>query len=262
MREILVLFFTGGIRLRFVHQIALVFLFFILSGGAEAQSSKIAWSFEQNPHPSIAEMSLREKLALLSIKKRYDGVDVSCRASLQSEYQIYLGRYPSYLSFQDEQDPFIAWKRHIAQNSAVQQETCLYGRLIFQFSELDKSTFIGEDFLFCNGQFPRSPRTKHERELIRLTDELTEYVFLGSAKAAIVFGRAGAYSRVFYAHPELRYYMLSFAHKQNAKANAELSRRLASVKKLISSERLEFLDEAVRGSSYKTVLDAMPDCRK
>ena len=53
-------------------------------------------------------MSLREKLALLSVKKRYHGVDVSCRASLQSEYQIYLGRHPSYLSFQDEQDAFSA----------------------------------------------------------------------------------------------------------------------------------------------------------
>ena len=262
MREILVLFFTGGIRLRFVHQIAFVFLLFILSGGAEAQSSKIAWSFEQNPHPSLSQMSLREKLALLSVKKRYDGVDVSCRASLQSEYQIYLGRHPSYLSFQDEQDAFSAWKRHIAQNSAVEQETCLYGRLIFQFSELDKSTFIGEDFSFCNGQFPRSPRTKHERELVHLTDELTDYVSLGSAKAAIIFDRAGAYSRVFYAHPELTYYMLSFADKQNVNANEELSCRLASVKELISLERLKFLDEAVRSGSYETVLDAMPDCRK
>ena len=240
MREILVLVFNGSIRLRFIRQIAFVFLFFILSDGVEAASSKIVWSFEQNPQPGLTEMSQREKLALLSVKKRYDGGDVSCRASLQSEYQIYLGRYPNYLSFQDEQDGFSAWKRHIAQNPAVQQITCLYGRLIFQVSELDKSTSIGEGFSFCNGKFPRSPRTKHERELVRLTDELADYIFLGSAEAAIVFDRVSAYSRVFTAHPDLTYYMLSFAHKQNANANEELSRRLASIKELISSKRLDF----------------------
>lgn len=244
--------------MRFIQLTLAMLVIILITRHGLANDHEAVWSFDDHPHPGLSDMTVQEKFSLLSTKKRSPNGDISCRASLQTEHEIYLNRYPAYFAAFDERDRFKQWKRHMAQNPAVQDLTCLYGLIEFRISELNSFDTIGDDFLFCEGRYPRAPRTAHERELVNLMDELIEYAHYGSEGAALGFAGVSAYSKVVKVGAELDYYFLSFAYAKNP--SESLSRRRASMAELITPERLEFLNKAVQEGAYEKVVETLPTC--
>lgn len=244
--------------MKFVQLFLSVLIIIFVPHHGFAKDYEAMWSFTDHPHPGVSEMSLKEKLSLLSTKKRSPNGDISCRASLQTEYEIYLDRYPAYFAAFDEPDRFKQWKHHMAQNPAVQDLTCLYGIIEFRISKLNKSDTIGDDFLFCNGRYTRQPSTVHEQELMNLVNELIEYAHYGSERAALMFAGISAYSNIIKIGAELDYYFLSLAHAKNP--SKSLSRRSQAMAEIITPKRLELLDNAVRDKTYAKVVESQPLC--
>lgn len=216
-----------------------------------------SWSFDDYPQPALSQMNLLEQLAILNAKKQALNPESSCRRSLQVEYQIYLGRYPRYTLVWDEGERYGRWKRHMAQNLAVQDLTCLYQVLYSDLSKLNSSKMVGKDFVFC-GKYSRAPKNHDEIGTKKLIDELVMYANFGMERAVKTFHRLTVFIYVFDIPVDLNYYFYNLANK--SRYSKSLDMNLAELKKNIPRARIAFLDAAVQRQDYRSVIDTLPAC--
>lgn len=146
----------------------------------------------------------------------------------------------------------------MALNPAVQDQTCLYSAVSHQLFKLNGSKQIGADFWFCNGRFPRQPRTSDEKELVRLVDELMDYAHMGSEGAVIRLVGGIASRRLIQLEVDIHYYFLTLASERTQ--SLEVSRRRGSRAELIKPQRRAFIDKAVKDRDLDRVINTLEPC--
>lgn len=175
-----------------------------------------------------------------------------CTSKVRAGFEIYMARYPDFVTHGSADERFRAWKHHIVTGEMYEERTCIIELPYLLITDLEGRFTIH----FC-GRFSGSPYTKTDEVFWELVSENRDHALLGKEMAMFFLNLMNRSGWGIELNPDVAYYIRSWLIERD---NTVGELDLAELESQLSSERLDFVKRAVARSDLKSVLETTPAC--
>jgi hypothetical protein len=224
-------------------------------GTAPALADTHAWSFADNPHPRLGDLTAEEK-AFIDTFRAGDATINACERSILAEYEVYNRRNLEFEASGAADETFRDWKVHLSRDTPGYLNSCMSTVAAEGLLMADPPP---SDFYFC-GRYSRPPASAAELRYARLIDEVFVY-----AQSALEFSvnellLVDKLTSIVDLAPATEYYFRKLV-RPALKDEVE-PRDVSHLLPGLTGRQQAFLDEAVEKRDLQAVLAMTGDCER
>ncbi len=242
-------FRSRSLKLAFAMLLAM-FLFIGVSSAAD-----IDWSFADHPHPEPHQLSVEEEAALNAAHRPDIPFTKFCDRVVQANFDIYNKHYPQFAATGDFPTRYSAWRYHLVAVPVPWESSCVFDQTSMKISE-SLQTIIKSGLVFC-GVYSRQPRTPKEKEFVNDMNELVDFIGFGDPDAVWQLFNFRLSKPQINLNPDVEYFLRK-SLRQNERLKND--RKTSHLEPLLSRERIEFIDQAVKRRDFEAVLQSTRPC--
>ncbi len=218
-------------------------------------AADIDWSFTDHPHPRSHQLSAEEEAALDAAHRPDIPLNKFCDRVVQTNFEIYNKHYPQFVATGDLQTRYSAWRYHLVAVPVPWESSCVFGQSFMKTSE-SLQAIIKSGLVFC-GVYSRQPRTPKEREFVNDMNELVDFIGFGDPDAVWNLFNFRLSKPQINLNPGVEYFLRKSLRQNERRKN---DRKTSHLEPLLSRERIEFLDQAVKRRDFEAVLQSTEPC--
>ena len=224
---------------------------------SSARSQHLNWSFADHPQPTAAELTKDEITAIERIESKdfQSEPEKFCIELPRTYFEIYNDRYPAFARIESGSARYLAWRAHIVERGTATPATCIVGDLSIRLMRaMSWPADIG--LVYC-GKYSRAPQNPQEKRFHDYLNELVEYARLGFADAISDLLVVNSDGPPVILNPDVEYYLRKTLE---IGGEHEWYWNTSHLEPLLSAERVEFVNEAVKKRELNKVLQTTPHC--